>query len=489
MKFKNLLDVLVVISLCGLLACSGNKGSKESMQAAQVWSEGEFKAEGNTDPDHRADPRKKGEVIVTFDLLPTRMSFNLPSFPCLVTENNISYYNGWTETYDEAAGEGSCEPLMDFENVYSRMWIESQNDARIVVRWRAALVSSEGIIAHRGAPAVSPYGPGDWVDEWYIIYPDGVHIRKSRIYTYFAPHSKPFGWDRDPPNYVFEFQEMLFLGNPGHLPEEDIQTEALTLVKMNGEHTTISYDPYPVHFEPEEEELYAAFGEFRNSNMFVINTRSEYHPFTIGREEGVSISPYAPEREKRKGIFQSWPQTPDKEEGYHGAALGHIIHRTLYEKTENTITQIYLSGFTSSTEPHNVLVPLARSWLRAPELKLIKDIQAEVYGYDPAQRAYLIEARDMEKPGLIQLEMDASEASPVVNPAFLINNWGTADALLELNGSEITRGNRFRTGYYDTLEMDDGNQWKDVLVVWIQTQSTQPVQINLWPENFKGEQK
>ena len=69
MKFKNLLDVLVVISLGGLLACTGNKGSKESTQAPKVWSEEEFKAEGNTDPDHRAEPQKRGEVIVTFDLL------------------------------------------------------------------------------------------------------------------------------------------------------------------------------------------------------------------------------------------------------------------------------------------------------------------------------------------------------------------------------------------------------------------------------------
>jgi hypothetical protein len=345
MKTNPLFTTISLVSLCVLYSSGITHGF-------------EFKAVGNTDPDLRTPKNKRGEVVITFDLLPTKMSFNLPSFPCLVTENNISYYNGWTETYDEAAGEGSCEPLMDRENVYSRMWIENQNDARIVVRWRAALVSSDGIIAHKDAPTVSPYGPGDWVDEWYIIYPDGVHVRKSRVYTYFAPQSKPFGWDRDPPNYIFEFQEMLFLGERGHLPEDDIQTKALTLIKMNGDHATFSYDPYPIHFEPEEEELYAAFGEFWNANMFVVNTKSEYHPFTIGREEGVSISPYAPERRTRHGIFQSWPQNPNRHEGYHGAALGYIILRTFYQKTDTTLTQIYLSGFTNSIKPHTVLTPL-----------------------------------------------------------------------------------------------------------------------------------
>jgi hypothetical protein len=408
------------------------------------------------------------------------MSFNLPSFPCLVTENNISFYNGWTETYDDAAGVGSCEPLMDRDNVYSRMWIESQNDARIVVRWRGALVSSDGIVAHKDAPTVSPYGAGDWVDEWYIIYPDGVHVRKSRVYTYFAPQSKPFGWDRDPPNYIFEFQEMLLLGDPGRLPEDDVQTKALTLIKMNGDHTTISYDPYPVHFEPSEEELYASFGEFWNANMFVVNTKSEYHPFTIGREDGVSISPYAPERRTRKGVFQSWPQTPNREEGYAGAALGHIIHRTLFEKTAKTITQIYLSGFTNSTEPETVLVPLARSWLKAPEMRATAGTKAVIYGYDPVQRAYLMDYGQAAEG--IEFEIVAGESSPVVNPAFLINNWGMVDAVLELNGSVIERSPDFRFGHYAATDIDDGRQWEDVLVVWLQMESSKPVQVKIAPK-------
>lgn len=361
---------------------------------------------------------------------------------------------------------------------------EPQNDARIVVRWRGALVSSRGVIAHKDAPAVSPYGSGGWVDEWYIIYPDGVHVRKSRIYSYYAPQSKPFGWDREPPNYIFEFQEMLFQGEPGHLPEDDIQTGAMTLIKMNGEHTTISYDPYPIHFEPSEEELYASFGEFWNANMFVVNTKSEYHPFTIGREEGVSISPYAPERESRKGTFQSWPQNPRRDRGYNGAALGHIILRTFYQKTENTLTQIYLSGFTNSTEPHTVLAPLARSWLRAPGITLTNEMPAIIYGYDPAQRAYLIDYELVTQPEVVEFEITASESSPVVNPAFLFNNWGTEDAVLELNGSVIERGAEFRAGHYGTLDVEDSRKWKDVLIGWVQMKSSEPVRIRIWPEGF-----
>jgi hypothetical protein len=467
--------VLIAGVFCNCSKIEKDDGSANSEPITQST----FKAFGNTDPDHRAEKRKRGEVIVTFDQLPAKMSFNLPSFPCLVTENNISYYNGWTETYDETAGEGSCEPLMDFENVYSRMWIESQNDARIVVRWRAALVSSDGIIAHKEEPQVAPYGPGDWVDEWYIIYPDGIHVRKSQIYSYFAPQSKPFGWDRDPPNYIFEFQEMLFLGNPGHLPEDDIQTEALTLIKLDGSHRTISYDPYPVHFEPEEEELYNSFGEFSNANMFVVNTKSEYHPFTIGRTEGVTISPYAPERETRKGIFQSWPQTPDREEGYAGAALGHIVLRTFYDQTKTTISQIYLSGFTNSRQPQEILVPLGRSWLQAPALESFVGINPESQSYNRAQRAYMIDLSAQNGQKNLQFTIAANSQSPVFNPAFVINNWGKNEVGLEIDGTNIPRGRHFRYGYYETMELDDGRIWKNVLVVWLNKKSETPVKLIL----------
>jgi hypothetical protein len=461
--------------------------SSDSQHTTTLKSQSErfFKAEGNTDPDHRAPSQKKGEVVVTFDLLPTKMSFNLPSFPCLVTENNISYYNGWTETYDRKVdGDIWFEPLMDNTNRYSRMWIESQNNARIVVRWRGALCNrGDLVIAHTDVPSGSPYGEGDWFDEWYIIYPDGVHVRKSRVYTYYAPQSKPLSWElycyfKEPSSdYVHEFQEMLFLGKPGTLPEDDIETEALTLIKMNGYSTKISFKPYPIRFKPTKEELFFAFGEFSDANMFVVNTKSQYRPFTIAREEGVNISPYPPERETRSGIFQSWPQEPEREPGYGGAGLGHIINRTFYQKTENTLTQIYLSGWTKSSTPGEEIVPLARSWLQAPEIKLKDEVSNINCSYDPAQRAYLVNLGQPMKR--IEFEIAASESSPLVNPAFLFNNWGTKDAAMEVNGSVIKQGADLRLDFYNTLDLEDNQKWKDVLVVWLKKKSNNPVRVKL----------
>ena len=469
---------------------TGESAMRSNTPAAPIRSPEQFRADGNSDPDHRATRRKAGEVVVTFDLLPTSMSFNLPAYPFLVTENGIRYCNEWVETYDsnvrpdsDGAGADSMEPAMDEDNRYSRMWIESQNEARIVVRTRGALCNPAGIIAHANVPSGSPYGDGDWMDEWYIIYPDGVHVRKSKVYTFYAAESRPFGWKRTPPNYIHEFQEIMFKGQPGHLPEDDIETEALTLIKMNGDCSTVSYDPYPIHQRPTEEELYASFGEFRDANIVVVNTKSEYRPFVIARPDDVTVSPYAPDELPLPRVFQSWPRTPDPSRGY-GTALGHIINWAHYQKTKNTLTQIYLSGWTNSRTPEAVLVPLAKSWLHPAEMRFPDETRAIARGYDPAQRAYLIDSKTGAQPGVIHFKLAASERSPIMNPVFLINNWGTKGAVLEIDGSVIDHGSRFRFGHYGTLDMDDGREWKDVLVVWVQMNSFKPVRIRLWPANF-----
>jgi hypothetical protein len=413
--------------------------------------------------------REETAVEVTFDLLPTKMRFKLPSFCCLVTENNISYHNGWTETYDPKVEGLWFEPLMDVENRYNRMWIESQNEARIVVRWCGAMCNREDVtIAHTDVPSGSPYGDGDWFDEWYIIYPDGIHVRKSTIYTYYAAESVPLSWElycyfKEPSkDVVHEFQEMLLLGGrEGRLVEDDLETEALTLIKMNGQATKISWEPYPIKFKPTKEELYTAFGEFSNANIFVVNTKSKYRPFTIARMEGVNLSPYPPERATRSGTFQSWPQEPKRENGYDGAGLGHIINKVHYQKTKNTLTQIYLSGWTKDKEPSKKLVLLAKSWIDPPKL-IIKGISDKNYVYDPAQRAYVLECGD----GALKIEMQisGSKDSPLVNPAFVFKGWGERDVELVIDGKKVEQGDNFRIGY----EKQEGDT---DLVLWLKADS------------------
>jgi len=262
---------------------------------------------------------RRDAVEVHFDLVPTMMRFSMPCYPCMVTENDIHYSNGWTETYDPKASS-SCEVLWDQEARYARMWIESQNPARIVVRVRAALADPDGRIAHNDIPSGSPYGKGDWTDEWYYIYPDGTHTRHVRIYTGLAAQSltvtdETFQGIQSireiPPSVVHEFQEDFIFGLSGHMPEDDIESAPITLIMMDGRRKAISYKPYPKDF-----------GVFAQANIKVANLKSQYKPFTIFLPYGVENEPYPPEG-KLPHVFQTWPREPRN--GY-STSLRHTLN-------------------------------------------------------------------------------------------------------------------------------------------------------------------
>jgi len=418
-----------------------------------------FEATGFSFPQQMS--REPG-VVVRFDTQPTLREFRL--YVRMRTENGIGYHNGYAETYYPLTRNPlSFEVSSDREARYARAWIETQSNARIVVRIRAALCDRNYIIAHTDIPSGSPYGEGDWVDEWYHIYPDGVHVRKVKIYTGTAPESQPFGFERFPPKIIHEVQETSIRGVRGHLPEDDVDINALTLIRMNGENTTISWETsYPDNY-----------GEFRNANIQVINLKSKYRPFTVAIPDGVTIQPYNPEGDLPYK-FQVW--TRDVTLGW-GMALGHIINWKHYERTENTLTNIYLTGMTDASDLVAELVPLARSWLQAPELQLSQESESQFSneGYDQIQRAHVISYKGKGKPSNVEFRIDANEDSPIVNPAFVLKNYGRWWANLKINGETVNRGKDHRQGaeFHHPVGTD--------IVIWIKYKSTKPITLSISP--------
>ncbi len=57
-------------------------------------------------------------------------------------------------------------------------------------------------------------------------------------------------------------------------------------------------------------------------------------------------------------------------------------------------------------------------------------------------------------------------------PAFVIRDWGEAEAQLTINSKEIESGEAFRYGYHPTVEGTD-------LIVWIRHESMRPVQVSI----------
>ena len=111
------------------------------------------------------------------------------------------------------------------------------------------------------------------------------------------------------------------------------------------------------------------------------------------------------------------------------------------------------------------LVPLARSWLNAPELSVDGDLECE--GYDPTQMAYVLEGS-----GDATLKLDARSDSPVVNPAFEITGWGDDGVAVMLNGRALEKGEDYRVGKRVTLGGTD-------LILWVKTEATEPITLTL----------
>ena len=117
------------------------------------------------------------------------------------------------------------------------------------------------------------------------------------------------------------------------------------------------------------------------------------------------------------------------------------------------------------------LLPLAKSWLSPPKIQ----VEGSAYrndGYDPTQRAYVLTRTASQVPKKVILTFEASDASPVVDPAILIRNWGEGNARLEIDGKSAPWGKDFRMGYVHRLDGTD-------LVIWIQRQAERPLHLQV----------
>jgi len=138
-----------------------------------------------------------------------------------------------------------------------------------------------------------------------------------------------------------------------------------------------------------------------------------------------------------------------------------------YASGEKWVTKIMLNGMTD--KPVADLVPLAKSWLDPAKLKL-EGSAFKSEGYDPTQMAYVFQCT---KPGApLKLKLAASEANPVVNPAFVIKNWGDGDVELKINGRKAEKGKHFRYGTRHGLDSTD-------LIVWVRVGWVWPITISL----------
>lgn len=402
------------------------------------------------------------DVVVRFDDGGHRFVFwrGTSYIPCWVTDTGIWYTNEFVERSgaDCPNVRGCCEPMSDKQCRYSHVRIIENTDARAVIHWRYAPVD-----VNYNHPFIDPEtGWSDWVDEYYYLYPDATGVRKITAHT-----SAPEKW--------MEWHEAIVLNQPGTVPEDNIELDAVSVANMKGESMTFtwtnrgapSFDAQPV-----------------NSNILKVNLKAEKSPFAIIPSSTASTDPViTPFRGRGKGSFfnfwDHWPVSTDASDGRLAqsakrpshSSLVHIAHQRddlwpFYAQGPNRRTKVMLHGMTRLEVSD--LVSLAKSWENPPELKVTGGDFTSL-GYDQSEGAYHLE-RTGSGTVPLAFSLSADVEHPVINPAFVVRDWGQVDVGVTLEGKDLERGEDFRFGHRHTLAGTD-------LIVWLKVESIQELSI------------
>ncbi len=386
------------------------------------------------------------DVVVLFDKLPIKVAFwrGTRYSPCWVSENgkwmadqSRELGGNWNlkEGPREKLPTGCMEHMSNAQCRSSHVRIIENTDARVVIHWRYALLD----VLYRQYVVDPLTGWGAYGDEYYTIYPDGVAVRS------LLPGRG--GW-----------QETIFLNEPGTKPEDNCELGAITLANLKGESRTFSW-----------ENGYPKFNLIEPL-IQMTNLKSKYRPFMIFRP-GSRMRVFNVEVRPEYSHFPWWNHWPVAQiisDGRHAQAPDMASHSSLV--WGSPVDNAALYGMTE--KPAASLVNLAKSWIKAPELKITgKGFTND--GYDFHQRAYILSCHTQGSN--LNCSLNASADSPVVNPAFVINNWGEQKPQLKINGKRIKQGADFRFGFRRTLTGTD-------LIVWIKVETIKPLKISLLPE-------
>jgi hypothetical protein len=203
-----------------------------------------------------------------------------------------------------------------------------------------------------------------------------------------------------------------------------------------------------------------------------VNLKSRFRPFTIVQDDDVTISPYrGPDIDRKhidKRIFVGWPRGVAWGKSYT-VALSHVIDWKFHKRTEKTLTRTYLLGMTTA-DTQRELLGLARSWLKAPELKT-ESKGYKSLGYDRTEKAWVIE-KTSPAAGPLTVEIAATKNRPVVNPCIIIRNCNKKPASFRQGDRLIKPGKSLRIGLEKRKDRTD-------MIIWRSVRSSQSVKFSI----------
>lgn len=396
------------------------------------------------------------DVVVRFANNPTKLVFwrGTGYIPAMVSENGIWSTDQSLENY----GTGECfEAMGDKQCRYSNVRIIENSPARCIIHWRYALASITHQLLHEKE---TPNGNGDWTDEYWTAYPDGVIVRKQVLWSGFFEKEKS----------VYQFQETIFFNQPGTKPQDNVEYDALTFSDLDGNKATYSWkDGAP-----------SAFNKTKFQAIQLVNFKSKYKPFGIFTPDRV-VFPFKFGWVKGYSTFPCWNHWPVSQiasDGRNAAAPDKPSHSSLtdlsgafqiVEKgTDNKIFTRSLVGMTTS--PIDSLLPLAHSWNYPPSVKILAN-GFKSLGYDKYQRSYIFD-NTSGKNQQLEFELEASPKSPVCNLSVVIKNWNSLTAVVEINGEKKQLNKDYFVSFQPGLDTNE-------MVIWIYVKSEKTTKIKI----------
>jgi len=401
------------------------------------------------------------DVFVRFDNNPcTFVCWNGTLYPVFYPDGgNIGQMFEAFETWEHP--NGCFEVMMDRQSRYSSWRIIENTPARVVLHWRHALVSYNDKLIHPDPVT----GWHDWVDDYYTIYPDTVCARRTVLWSSKPAENHSYAQD----NSVLQ---------PGFMPWDLYEREPITIANLAGQETN---PPMGQGRNPPNDPAFQEPAVIQRHNF-----KTRWKPFMIAPPKEVFGGVWS-NRASWPWFLPAWhhwptaqliesdgsitfvengrPKSSSLTNGWgYGTAKGDAIILT-----PNTLTRFALMGMTDG--PTAALASLARSYHQPPTVAIRPDgFQSE--GFSVAEKAFHITRMADHAGGELEISLAASSDSPLVNPAFVVRNWGAGNVSVSLDGKPIPPGASCRVGFRETPTGRD-------LILWLEMTAESPVQIGL----------
>ena len=128
------------------------------------------------------------------------------------------------------------------------------------------------------------------------------------------------------------------------------------------------------------------------------------------------------------------------------------------------MTKIMLCGMTNKDIDY--VYKMNKGWANPAEIAVIgaKDVE-----YKADEKAYHLDAANSNE---VEITLSGSKDTPILNPAFVIKNWGEYEVEISINSVATPASKNLRYDFRDSLNAVD-------LIVWARTESTAKTTIKI----------